>query len=385
MVAAGGATAAAYEEILATSFGLYERLTVELMEWLRSVRAPKPGREEGPVRARPAGRSAFDAARYLLTPAILTKWGMVVDARTLSDMITELLSHPLAEFQVVGERLKQQGDKAVGTLLAHARRNEFLAERHKTRPALARTLAPTVTRQQLQPSAELVSWDRDLDDRLLASLAYESSNASLAELIESVKARPAEERRALMQSVLESRGPRDAMPFALEGAQPFEFEILVDFGAYRDIGRHRKGIQQQQILTTAHGYLVPPLIEEAGLIDDFREVLDRTAELQQKVASTHPLAAGYVTPFAFLQRVRLIFDPRQICYFIELRSGPEGHFAYRDIAIAMYREVEKVSPLFASLIRVQIGDAFLGRMEAEQGAEERRRRRMIQAGDLPAE
>lgn len=385
VTAAGGATAAAYEEILASTFSLYERLTEELMAHLRRARAPKDGEKSGPYE-RALRAEAFDAARYLLTPALLTKWGMVLDARTLSDMVTELLSHPLAEFRLVGERLKQQGDLAVKTLLSHARPNEFLADRHRTRRELAEALGGHAAgREQLQPSVDLVSWDHDLDDRLLASLAYESSTSSLAELLAAAKAMPAEERRALMDSALAARGPRDAMPFALEGAQPFEFEILVDFGAYRDIGRHRKGTQQQQPLTVSHGYLVPPLIEEAGFADDYRAVLDRAADLQETVARTHDLAAGYVTPFAFLQRVRLIFDPRQICYFIELRSGPEGHFAYRDIAIGMHRAIEKVSPLFASLIRVKLGSAFLGRMESEQGAEDRRRRRMIQAGDLPAE
>src|SRR5262249_34312487 len=137
------------------------------------------------------------------------------------------------------------------------------------------------------------------------------------------------------------------------------------FGAYRDIGRHRKGFQQQQTLTVEHGYAVPPLVYEAGLDDAYRQVMDRVASLQRTVAREHPFAAGYVTPFAFLQRVRLIFDPRQVAYFIELRSAPEGHFSYRDVAIAMYREIERVSPLFASAIRVQVGPSFLGRMLSE--------------------
>ena len=104
--------------------------------------------------------------------------------------------------------------------------------------------------------------------------------------------------------------------------------------------------------------------------------------LQQVVAADHPYAAGYVTPFAFLQRVRITFEPRQCAYFIELRSGPEGHFAYRQSAIELYQEIEKVSPLFASFIRVQEGDAFCGRMQAEQTADERRAQRMQRAGDL---
>ena len=182
--------------------------------------------------------------------------------------------------------------------------------------------------------------------------------------------------------ILANRGKRDPLPFGTEGAQPFDFELLVDFGAYRDIGRHRKGFQQQQTLSTMHGYLTPPLIHDAGLAEPYAKVLDSVAALQQVVASEHPYAAGYVTPFAFLQRVRITFEPRQCAYFIELRSGPEGHFAYRQSAIDLYQAIQEVSPLFASFIRVQEGGAFCGRMEAEQTADARRAQRMQRAGDL---
>ena len=108
VMAAGGATAAAYEEIIESTFSLYERLTEDLMAHLRRARAQKEDEKKGPYE-RALRAEAFDAARYLLTPALMTKWGMVIDARTLSDMVTELLSHPLAEFRLVGERLKNDG------------------------------------------------------------------------------------------------------------------------------------------------------------------------------------------------------------------------------------------------------------------------------------
>jgi thymidylate synthase ThyX len=190
-----------------------------------------------------------------------------------------------------------------------------------------------------------------------------------------------DDQKGLMASILQNRGSRDTLPFGIEGAAPFDFELLVDFGAYRDIGRHRKGFQQQQVLTTAHGYLTPPLIREAGLEEKFSAVLNRVAKLQPKIATDHPHAAGYITPFAFLQRVRITFEPRQTAYFIELRSGPEGHFAYRQSALDLFKEVRRVSPLFASFIRAKEGNAFLGRMNAEQSADDRRQKRMERAGD----
>jgi len=179
-----------------------------------------------------------------------------------------------------------------------------------------------------------------------------------------VKALTQGQRQELLVKLMAHRGSHDPWPLALEGAAPFEFEVLLDFGAYRDIGRHRKSLQQQQTLTAVHGFAVPPLMQEGGLGGEYTAVLERTAELQQQIAARFPLAAGYVTPFAFLQRVRIQFDPRQTAYFIELRSGPEGHFSYRQVALDMLAHVRRVSPLFAQFIRAKEGGAFRRRTPA---------------------
>ena len=308
---------------------------------------------------------------------------MVADARTLSDIITELLSHPLQEFRTVGQQIKEEAETALPTLLAHARANAFLTEQHLGLRDVAATFgAVERVRGEGRPGTRLLAYDEHLDARLLASILFEQSDLPYATLLDGCKAKTVGERKALFERILDNRGSRDPLPMSLEGADPFDFELSIDFGAYRDIGRHRKGFQQQQLLTTAHGYLTPPLLRQAGLADGFATVLDRVASLQPVVASAHPHAAGYITPFAFLQRVRISFDPRQCAYFIELRSGPEGHFAYRQCAIDLFHAIREVSPLFASLIRVAEGEAFLGRMRSEQTADERRIERMERAGDL---
>lgn len=381
--AAGGDVAAAYEAVLQRTFALYTDLSARLLAHLQRVRPLQPGEKEAPWQ-RTLKAEAFDAARYLLTPAILTKWGMVVDARTLADVVTELKSHPLAEFRLVGERMQQQAETALPTLLQHARPNAFLRHLHETLPSLLRELAVPPAPARRGPAAghtELLAHDPELDDRLLASLLYEHSDLPFAALIGHVKALTDGQRRDLLDRTMAARGPHDAWPAALEGALPFVFETLLDFGAYRDVGRHRKGFQQQQALTTVHGFVVPPLLEQAGVVDEYTRTLTAAAEAQQQVARRFPHAAGYVTPFGFLQRVRLVFDPRQVAYFVELRSGPEGHFAYRQVALDMLARLREVSPLFARFVRAKEGAAFLGRLDSEMGADERRQRRMQAAGD----
>jgi thymidylate synthase ThyX len=383
VLAAGGDVAAAYESVLASTFALYTQASEQLLDHLRRARPLQAGEKEA-AWLRTLKAEAFDAARYLLTPAIFTKWGMVVDARTLSDVVTELRSHTLAEFRLVGERMQQEAERALPTLLQHAKPNAFLQTLRSELLATAAELgvagAP-VHRGPATGHTELLAHDAQLDERLLASLLYEHSHAPFAELLARVRGLTGGQRQDLLQKLMAARGPHDGWPQGLEGAAPFEFEVLLDFGAYRDIGRHRKGFQQQQVLTTAHGFAVPPLVQEAGLAGTYTEVLERAADAQQQVAARLPLAAGYVTPFAFLQRVRIVFDPRQTAYFIELRSGPEGHFSYRQVALDMLAHVRKVSPLFAQFVRAKEGAAFLGRLDSEMTADERRQRRMQAAGD----
>lgn len=383
VMAAGGEVAAAYDEVLRSTFMLYTGLTEQLVEHLKQRRPLQPDEKEGPW-LRTLKAEAFDAARYLLTPAIYTKWGIVADARTIADIVTELRSHPLPEFQLVGQRIQQQAETVLPTLLQHARPNACLQALHQLLPELALASdgrSAEATHGAQQGHVELLAHDPDLDNRLLASLLYEQANVPFATLVQAMRQKTAAERQTLLQRALAARGSHDALPIGLEGAAPFEFEVLLDFGAFRDIGRHRKGFQQQQRLTVEHGFAVPPLIDDAGLGARFREVLERAAVCQSVVAGRFPLAAGYVTPFAFLQRVRIVFDPRQLGYFIELRSGPEGHFSYRKVALEMLAHVRAVSPLFASCIRAKEGEAFLGRMTSEQTADERRARRMKAAGD----
>lgn len=383
VVAAGGDVLADYDAVLAETFALYTRATEQLLAHLKSIR-PLAEDEQRGAYMRTLKAEAFDAARYLLTPAIYTKWGIVADARTLSDIITELRSHPLAEFQLVGERIKEQAEQVLPTLLTHAKPNAYQQSLHEMLPKVAKELGIAKAEPHVGPAVGhtgLLRYDRDLDDRLLASMLFESSQLPFGALVERTKAMTDEAREQLLDRLMAARSSHDPWPQGLEGGDMFEFETVLDFGAYRDIGRHRKGFQQQQLLTTVHGFAVPPLMQEAGLGDEYVEVMTRTAVRQQRLSEQFPNAAGYVTPFGFLQRVRLIFDPRQVAYFVELRSGPEGHFSYRQVALDMFEHVRLVSPLFAKFIRAKSGGAFLGRLDSEMSADERRRRRMEAAGD----
>src|SRR5690606_39228346 len=116
-------------------------------------------------------------------------------------IIAELRSHPLAEFRLVGERIKEQAELALPTLLSHARPNAFQQSLHTALPLLAKELGVAKAEVHVGPATghtELLRFDRNLDDRLLASLLYESSQLPFTALVERVQAMGTEQREQLL-------------------------------------------------------------------------------------------------------------------------------------------------------------------------------------------
>lgn len=120
--------------------------------------------------------------------------------------------------------------------------------------------------------------------------------------------------------------------------------------ACRDIQRHRMATQTHQDLSINYGYNTPHEIVAYGLRDTFDECMARAADAYAQIARDFPLDAQYVLPLAYRIRVLIIWNLRELCHFIQLRSAKQGHFAYREIAQRVYREIERVHPLLARSI-----------------------------------
>jgi thymidylate synthase ThyX len=84
--------------------------------------------------------------------------------------------------------------------------------------------------------------------------------------------------------------------------------------------------------------------------------MDDTAVAAQTLAkSSTPEAAEnsqYAIPLGFRKRTLFKMDFAEAVYISELRSGPAGHFSYRNVAYAMYEEVQKKHPALARYFRV---------------------------------
>ncbi|HXF35749.1 MAG TPA: FAD-dependent thymidylate synthase, partial [Actinomycetota bacterium] len=155
----------------------------------------------------------------------------------------------------------------------------------------------------------------------------------------------------------------------------YRFDVLCDFGAFRDLQRHRLLTIEWQRLTTRHGYETPPEVEAAGLLPDWTRVMEASAEVEgELLEASHQEAAQYAVTMAHRIRFVMQMNAREAMHLTELRSSPQGHPVYRRVAQAMHRLIGEVHPAIAAAMSyVDHSAVELERLEAERRAEARRR------------
>ena len=117
----------------------------------------------------------------------------------------------------------------------------------------------------------------------------------------------------------------------------YRFDVLGDYGAFRDLQRHRMLTIEWQQLSPRHGYDVPEPVVDAGLAARFDDAMERSAALYDVLAERFPEQAAYAVSLAYRMRYVMQMNAREAMHLCELRSSPQGHPSYRRIAQAMHR------------------------------------------------
>jgi thymidylate synthase ThyX len=303
---------------------------------------------------------AYDLLRYLLPASTLTNLGLTINARALEHLLSKLLSHPLEEARDIGTAMKIEAEKVVPTLLKYTAYNPYIAE---TEQAMRQLGAELCAADEIieTPAVSLVRFSEDAEAQLAAAILYGYTGVSWVQIVERVGKLGAEARQRIIDEYLRRRGPHDQPLRALEHLY-YTFDILLDYGAFRDIQRHRMATQTRQEVSTRYGYSVPDELMAYGFGDVFQTCMERAAEAYGRLAVTYPLEAPYVLPLAYRMRVLFTWNLRELYHFIQLRSAKQGHFSYRRIAQQVYGEIERVHPALARYIRVDLEEYQLGRL-----------------------
>jgi len=341
-----------YLDAVNSLMSAYEEMTQPMMDFVKQ-KYPRPSDQDEKLYNMVSKARACDNLRYLLPTATLTNLGMTINTRELENLIKKLLSHPLKEMQDIGKEMKENAMAAVPTLIKFAWKNNYIIETKKQLKNIADwELGQEAGNNQ---AVTIVDYDKDAENKLVASILYPYSNLSYEEIAKKVRNLPEEKKEKIIDETLKRREKFDAPLRELEHVY-YTFDILLDYGAFRDVQRHRMCTQSNQPITVVHGYDLPPEIREAGFEDKFKAVVEKSVEAYNKIYKMFPEEAQYVVPMCFRKRVLITWNLRELHHFISLRSGKKGHASYRRIAQQCWRELDKIQPLLAKYIRVDMDE-----------------------------
>jgi thymidylate synthase ThyX len=338
-----------YEETANYLFDVYAELIPKLVEYVKKL-FPKSEKMNDKFYETISRARAFDIVRYILPAATLTNLAMTTNARNYEHAIRKFLSHHLEEIREIGAKMKEEVKKIIPTLVMFADKNDYLNETPNDMQELVPKMAGNAEPNNSAP-VTLIDYDKDAYNKIVAAMLYRFTHIPYAQAMEKVKALSEEDKEKLIDTYLKKMTQHDWPMRELEHIN-YTFDILVDYGAFRDIQRHRICTQTNQEPTVEHGYDIPEEIIDAGFKEQFESCMKKAEEAYRQIVKKFPREAQYIVPLAFKKRTLFTWNLRSLHHFIKLRTGKEGHISYRKIAKACYDEINKVHPLLAKYIRV---------------------------------
>jgi thymidylate synthase ThyX len=343
-----------YEAALDDLFATYSRLLEGMTAWT-AEQFPR-SEDQSPAAHRRAVRAkALDLVRGLLPAATFSHMGMYASGQTYEQLVLHLLAHPLTEAQAYGQMMLEELQKIIPSFVVRVPKPDrggrwiaFLRERRDAADAVAGRLGLDVAERESAPSVRLVRAHGTEAD-LVAALLYESSVTSEEEAQSVVAALSGDERASLLRELIGTRENRRHRPGRGFETLTYRFEIVSDYGAFRDLQRHRLLTCQWQSLSPELGADVPHELVAAGLGAEYERALDVSrGEYARLRGEGFADEAPYALCLAFRIRYVLELDAREALHLIELRSGREGHPSYRAVAHEMRRAIAAVHPNVAA-------------------------------------
>ncbi len=370
-------------------FDTYGELLEDAQAWLAARHPRQPGDSDF-VHRQAVRAKGLDALRGLLPAGSLSNVGIYGTGQSYEMLLVRMRSHPLPEARLYADMMLEELRKVIPSFLQRVDRADrggawgaYLSATRADTARVVEELFPDLvdpgTDHPDGPSGEatveLLDFDPDGEDKVVAAICAPRTTAAESEVLDRVRRLGAEEKRSILRAYVGDRTNRRHRPGRAFERTDYRFDVVTDYGAFRDLQRHRILTIEWQPLGAALGYDVPEVVEEAGLTERFVASLERSHELHDALAPTFPEQASYAVALAFRIRYTMQMNAREAMHLLELRSGPQGHPSYRWVAQEMHRQIADRAGhhlLAEAMSHVDYGAEDLERLASERRAEQRR-------------
>jgi thymidylate synthase ThyX len=367
-------------------FDSYAELVPLMADFYRD-RFPKEADDSDFVYRQAIRAKAFDAVRGVLPAASVSNVGIYGTGQGYEALLLRMRSHPLPEARAYADLMLGELRKVIPSFLKRVDLDDrgvawstYLAS---TRSAMEETVAglfPDGEPEEAEgPAVTLLDWDPDGEVKLVAAMLYPHTHVGEAALERRVRDMTTEERLAVVRAYVGDRANRRHKPGRALERLTYRFDVLADYGAFRDLQRHRMLTIEWQALSPRHGYTRPEAVDLAGAAARFDEAMERSASLHDALLERFPAQAAYAVSLAYKVRFYLHLNAREAMHLLELRTTPQGHPAYRVVGQAMHRLIADQAGHHAVAEAMRYVDhspePSLERLDAERRAEARRQSR----------
>jgi thymidylate synthase ThyX len=325
---------------------------------------------------------ALDTLRGLLPAATTSNVGLFGTGQAYEALLLRMFAHPLHEVRDCGQQMLTELRHVIPAFLARldqpnrgGRWIEYLAGTRRGFDAIAE---PFLAEAATAPRGEvtLTDFDPEGETKVVAAALYSSSTLPDDQLLAIARRISVDERAALLRAYVGTRANRRHKPGRAFERTSYRFDILADYGAFRDLQRHRLLTLEWQPLSARHGYVEPAAIEEAGALADWRAVMEQSADLyEQLTARGLREVAPYAVVMAYRVRFYMDMNAREAMHVIELRTSPQGHPSYRRVCQLMHRAIADTAghrAIAAAMQFVDHSEVELERLQSERSMEKKR-------------
>ncbi len=345
-----------YREAMDELFEIYSRSLATVQGWAEEM-WPRADEPEGAWR-RSIKAKALDLLRGLLPASTLSHVGIFASGQAYEQLLLRLFASPLPEARHFADLMLRELKQVMPSFVARVDRPdrggewiEYLRSRRETTEAWVARLGLERREPGDGPRVELVHVDGGEEDLLAASL-FEEAGVPETEIRDRVEALDPRERERMLAELAGERRNRRHRPGRGWEAVRYRFEVVSDYGGFRDLQRHRLLTCQWQRLSPDLGAGIPEEVRQAGAGPDYERALEISrGEFERLESEGLAAAAPYALCLGYRIRYLLDLNAREAMHICELRSGREGHPTYRAVAQAMHEQIAAVHPAIARAMR----------------------------------
>ncbi len=362
-------------------FDAYTELLGPMQDYFRE-RYPKEPTDSDMVWRQAIRAKAFDSVRGILPAAALSNVGIYGTGQAYEMLLLRMRSHTLPEAREYAEMMLTELRKVIPSFLQRVDRPErggrwveYFEDNREAMAEISKELFFGDLDDGIAPQVRLLDFDPEGEDKMIAAMLYESLDIPEERILDRVQKLSADDKRRVAEAYVGNRENRRHRPGRALERTDYRFDVLSDYGAFRDLQRHRMLTIEWQTLSPAHGFVLPEAVDEAGQVGRFEEAMERSADLFDAMVDRFPNQASYAVSLAYRIRYVMQFNAREAMHMLELRSSPQGHPEYRRVAQEMHRLIaeEAGHHIVADMMSyVDHQEYDLERLDSERRAEQKR-------------